>query len=269
MAKTIDYFSPKKLSAWRKVSLASWKPTGDSSCYCLEDITVDELLHYCKATGISFYSFLIKALSSTIQKHPKINSTVRWHRIYPRKNISIFFHTIQSAEADDLSGIVIKDAEKRDLQELNTEFSQKLELAKQGINEYVNSKKIIGALPAFLTKAVTKFYGFLAYTFNWNAGFFKAEPDAYGSVMLTSVGAMGISKALCPISPYTRVPMVVSVGKIEARPIVIDEQIVIRKMITFGFTFDHRIMDGIHFAEFFDCLKNYVLNPNTLVGYAN
>lgn len=262
--KNIRYAALSKMSPWRKVSLASWKPTGDSSAYCLEDVVMDALLAYCKQSNISINSFFIKAISNTIARYPKINSTVRWGKIYQREDISVFFHTIISAQADDLSGIVIKAAHKRPLQEVNGEFIEKATLAKNGVNDYVESKGIIDKLPQFLVKPMLRLYGFITYTLNWNFKVFKSKTDAYGSVMLTSVGGIGISSALCPISPYTRVPMVISMGKIEPKPVVEDGEVVVRNVISLGFTFDHRIMDGIHFSEFFNCLKGYFLNPNSL-----
>ncbi len=262
--KNIRYAPYKKMTPWRKVSLASWKPTGDSSTYCLEDIIVDDLVAYCDQKEINIYTFFIKAISNTIDKHPKINSTIRWGKIFQREDISVFFHTIVDAETDDLSGILIENGQQRAISELNTEFLQKTALAKQGTNNYTASKKVIGALPSFLTKFVTRMYSFFAYTLNWNWSIFKSPPNAYGSVMLTAVGSLGLSKALCPISPYTKVPMVISTGKIEAKPVVIDNAIKIHQVITFGFTFDHRILDGIHFSEFFNCLKQTLTQPNSI-----
>ncbi len=262
--KNIRYATRSKMTPWRKVSLASWKPTGDSSAYCLEDVIMDPLLEFCEQRNININSFFIKAISNTIAKHPKINSTVRWGNIYQREDISVFFHTIISAQTDDLSGVVIKKAHERPLENVNEEFIGKAKQAKMGVNDYVESKKIIDKLSPFLVKPLLRLYGFLTYTLNWNFKVFKSKTDAYGSVMLTSVGGIGISNALCPISPYTRVPMVISMGKIGPRPVAENGAVMVKNVITLGFTFDHRIMDGIHFAEFFACLKAYLMNPKTI-----
>ncbi len=74
--KNILYVTYSKMMPCRKVSLASWKPTGDSSAYRLEDVLMDALLVYGQQRGISINSFFIKAISSTIAKHPKICSTL-------------------------------------------------------------------------------------------------------------------------------------------------------------------------------------------------
>ncbi len=262
--KNINYKPKKRLTPWRKVSLASWKPTGDSSTYCLDDIDMENALEFCAAQNINIYSLVIKALSLTLEKHPKINSTVRWWKIREREDISVFFHTIKDAETDDLSGILIENGQKKSVFDLNSEFLAKIRKAKEGENEHNESKKIIGILPAFFSKPLMNLYAFIVYNLNWNLGAFKSPRNAFGSVMLTATGSIGIAKSLCPIAPYTRVPMVISFGTVESRPVVIIDNLEIRKTSTFGFTFDHRIMDGIHFSEFFSCFKRFITNPETI-----
>jgi pyruvate/2-oxoglutarate dehydrogenase complex dihydrolipoamide acyltransferase (E2) component len=93
---------------------------------------------------------------------------------------------------------------------------------------------------------------------------FKLKKNAFGSIMLTSIGSLGITKAFCPIAPYTKIPMVVSIGKIESKPIVNNQKIEIKKVLSLGFTFDHRVMDGMHFSEFFSTLNTFFNNPKSI-----
>jgi pyruvate/2-oxoglutarate dehydrogenase complex dihydrolipoamide acyltransferase (E2) component len=262
--KNIQYRQKSKLSPWRKVSLASWRPTGDSSTYCMEDLEMDEVKRYCSMKNINLNSFIIKALSKTLEKHPKINSTVRFWKIRERSDISIFFHTVKDSATDDLSGILINNGHKKSIFDINNEFLEKIELSKNGLSTHDQSKKIVGSLPAILSKPLLNFYSFIAYTLNLNLRIFKAPKNAFGSIMLTAVGSLGISKAICPIAPYTRVPMVISFGKIEKRPTVVKNDLTIRELSTFGFTFDHRIMDGIHFSDFLFYFKTYFTHPNSI-----
>jgi len=262
--KNIEYRAQKKLTPWRKVSLASWKPKGDSSTYGLEDIVMEDAKAYCKEKKINLNSFIIKALSKTLEKQPKINSTVRFWKVRERKDISIFFHTAKDAATDDLSGIVIKDGHKKTIPDVNQEFIDKIKVYKSGNRSHDHSKEIVGKLPGFISRPLMNLFSFIVYTLNLNIGLFRSPQNAFGSIMLTAVGSLGISKAICPIAPYTRVPMVVSFGKIEKRPAVVNDKLAIREQCTFGFTFDHRIMDGIHFADFLNCFRTFLTQPKTL-----
>jgi len=262
--KNIHYSPKAKPTPWRKVSMASWRPTGDSSTYCIEDLVMNNALGYCKKHDINIHSFVIKALSKTLEFHPKINSTVRWWNIRQREDISIFFHTTIDSKTDDLSGILIENGQKRTIYEVNHEFLEKIKISKNGKTKHDDSKKIVGILPAFFARPLMNFYAFIVYTLNWNLRLFKSPNNAFGSIMLTATGSIGITKAICPIAPYTRVPMVVSFGSIEKRPVVLEDVIQIKNVSSFGFTFDHRIMDGIHFSEFLSCFSSYFTNPESL-----
>lgn len=254
----ISYLPAKKLTPWRKLSLASWKPKGDSSIYIMEDVVMDDVLTYCKQHSLNVYSVLIQAISLAIQDEPQINSTVIRHKILPRKDISVFFHVVNKSDGDDLSGIRVTSPQLMPLKELNTEFEEKVTEASKGEGPYVASKKVVQITPGFLVKPVLNLYAWFAYKWNVNLGVFKSPEDAFGSVMMTAVGSLGITKALCPIAPYTHVPMVISVGRIEPRTIVENNEVVIRNVVTFGFTFDHRIMEGIHFKALFKAFKKHL-----------
>lgn len=262
--RNINYYPNKGMTPWRKVSIASWKPTGDSSCYCFEEIKVDALLKYCQENSINMHAFIIKAFSNTIHQQPTINSTIRWGKLCRRKDISVFFHTILNSREDDLSGIVIEEGQTKKIEDLNREYHSRVTESKKGNNDFTESKKITKITPSFLTKLTLNLYSFISYSLNLCLPLFKLKKNAFGSIMITSIGSLGITKAFCPIAPYTKVPMVVSIGKIESKPIVNDEKIEINKVLSIGFTFDHRIMDGMHFSDFFKTLNTYFNNPKSI-----
>jgi 2-oxoacid dehydrogenases acyltransferase (catalytic domain) len=262
--KNINYSGASELSPWRKLSLSSWRPTGDSSCYCLEDIEVAALLTYAQEQQVNFHTILIKAIGATIALQPKINATVRFGKIYARKDISIFVHNVPKTVPDDLDGMLYLEPQTKSLSEINSEYKQKLLASHRGNSEFAPSKKILKLLPAFCTKSIMNLFSFFAYKLNTNISIFEMPQNAFGSVMLTSVGSLGITQALCPIAPYTCVPMVISVGKVRDIVVAEAQEMTIKTIISFGFTFDHRIMDGIHFAAFFETLKQFILNPKTL-----
>lgn len=260
----LRYNTPQPLSPWRKVSLGSWEPTGDSSVYSLEEIEVQQALDYCDQHGISFYEFCIAAISAAIEKHPKINSTVRFGKIYPRKDISVFFHTIKGRDFDDLSGVRLINPHTMSWQKLHSDFTEGVQAVKNSTSLFEKSKEITGKTPLWLVKPLMDLYSFFAYSLNVNHSAFGMPKDAFGSVMVTAVGSLGLTSALCPIAPYTKVPLVLSIGKIEERPIVKDGVVTPAKMVSFGFTFDHRLIDGMHFADLFLEFKAALLHPNKL-----
>ena len=253
------------MSPWRKISIGSWKPKGDSSIYAFEDFNVDKALDFCKQQSISFSSFVVKALSSTINQNDRINSIIRFGNIYQREKNTIFVHTLTNEIVDDLSGVLIEEAFNKQLNQVDIELKEEIRQVKEGKEKHIKSKKSFKKIPAILSRRALNFLSFLMYSLNIHIKQLPSIKDPFGSIMLTNIGSLNLQRAFCPIAPYTRIPMVVSLGKIELKPIILKDKIVKSNMVTFGFTFDHRIMDGIHFSKFVQTFQDFFLNPKLIL----
>jgi 2-oxoglutarate dehydrogenase E2 component (dihydrolipoamide succinyltransferase) len=53
--------------------------------------------------------------------------------------------------------------------------------------------------------------------------------------------------------------------KIEKRPVVIDDEIVIRPMMYVALSYDHRIVDGREAVTFLKRIKEFVENPERMI----
>jgi pyruvate dehydrogenase E2 component (dihydrolipoamide acetyltransferase) len=58
---------------------------------------------------------------------------------------------------------------------------------------------------------------------------------------------------------------ILAVGKMEKKPVVVDDQIVIRPMMQLSLTYDHRILDGAPAALFLRRIKQLLENPGLLI----
>jgi pyruvate dehydrogenase E2 component (dihydrolipoamide acetyltransferase) len=84
--------------------------------------------------------------------------------------------------------------------------------------------------------------------------------DLKGSTFtITSLGTMGGMFAT-PVINYPEVA-IVGIHKIEKRPVVHENQIVIRDRMYMSLSFDHRVVDGAVGAEFTQYVKNFFENP--------
>ena len=80
---------------------------------------------------------------------------------------------------------------------------------------------------------------------------------------ITNVGAIGGVFAT-PIINYPEVA-ILGVHKITKRPVVKDNQVVIRDMTYFSVSFDHRVLDGAVAAQFMTTIKQYLEDPKLLL----
>ena len=80
-------------------------------------------------------------------------------------------------------------------------------------------------------------------------------------VMITNVGSLGLEEAYVPLVPYSRVPLLLALGKVQDEAIVVDKKVEIVSMMRIFATFDHRILDGAHAAKMSSLVKKYIENP--------
>ena len=80
-----------------------------------------------------------------------------------------------------------------------------------------------------------------------------------GTFTITNLGNYGID-AFTPIinPPETGI---LGVGRIIKKPIVHNDEIVIRNMLSLSLTFDHRVVDGAPAAQFLQKVSQYIQNP--------
>jgi pyruvate dehydrogenase E2 component (dihydrolipoamide acetyltransferase) len=80
---------------------------------------------------------------------------------------------------------------------------------------------------------------------------------------VTNVGGIGGMFAT-PIINYPEVA-ILGVHKITKRPVVKDNQIVVREMTYLSLSFDHRVLDGAMAAHFVNAIKQYLEDPKLLL----
>ena len=84
-----------------------------------------------------------------------------------------------------------------------------------------------------------------------------------GTFTITSVGNIG-GRFATPIINHPEVA-ILGVNQIHDRPMVVNGEIVARKMMYLSPSFDHRVIDGAVAARFVSALKNILENPASLV----
>ena len=85
-----------------------------------------------------------------------------------------------------------------------------------------------------------------------------------GTFTVTSLGAFGID-AFTPIINYPECA-ILGVGRILRQPVAVQDNIVLRDIITLSLTFDHRALDGAPAARFLQTLTKLVESPLSALG---
>ena len=117
---------------------------------------------------------------------------------------------------------VIRDVDKKDLRTVGSEFRQRVDEVRSG----------------------------------------KILPEALscGTFTITNLGMYDVDG----FTPVINLPeaAILGIGRITPKPVVRDDQIVIRKILTLSLAFDHRLVDGASAAKFLQFIKELIETPN-------
>lgn len=84
-----------------------------------------------------------------------------------------------------------------------------------------------------------------------------------GTFTITNYGAGGMSFGV-PIIKYPEVA-ILGIGLITKKPVVVDDEIVIRDILPISMSYDHRVIDGGDAGRFLQRLKEYLQDPMLLL----
>ena len=158
-------------------------------------------------TRITYTDIMVFAIARVLKEFPIINSSLEGDEIKLWEDINIGVAVVLEGETG--SGLivpVVKNADNKSLLEINGELKVLVEKARAG----------------------------------------KLMPDdvADGTFTITNFGAIGGGYTFG--TPIINQPQsaILGTGAVVDRPVVRDEQVVIRPIMTYSFTFDHRVIDG-------------------------
>lgn len=270
LRRNIDLGAPLDISPWRKVAIGTWRTAGDPSVYGTLDVDAAPALAYIEklraSTGlrVTLTHFAGKAVAEVLRRHPEINCILRWGRIYPRKTVDVFYQVASDDAGRDLSGMTVRDAASKSLEEIAREMDERVKAIKQNRDKsFAKMKGLMGSLPGLLSRYVLDFAGFIMYSLNLWSPLLGSPRDPFGSLMITNVGSLGLQTAFAPLVPYSRVPLLIALGAARDMPVVRDGRVEVARLIRLCVTFDHRLIDGVHAANMSRAVQKIFADPET------
>ena len=272
----LDLEPKDDVSSFRRIAIGTWETTYDPSVYGTMELRMDKAMDYLarfrKATGkrVTVTHLVAKAMAAALARMPDANAILRFHRIYLRKKIGVFFQVAMDDEGEgkiDLSGATLHDLEKKSLAAIIDEFEDKVRKVKKREDPHLEgTRSTMKKIPGALMNPTLKVLSFLLYTLNLDLSPFGVPKDAFGSVMITNIGSIGLDQAFVPLVPYARVPILLALGAVREQPVVENGQVVVGKVMKVNATFDHRFIDGLHAAIMSKVLHEHMDRPEEFFG---
>lgn len=264
----IELHKYRKPSMWRKIALATWDRPSDPQTFARVEVEMTNALAYMEAetehvgVRVTPTVLAIRATALGLAANPDANAIVRWNRVYLRKRVNIFCNVAIPGKKMDLSGVVVRDADQKTPGQIAQELNEAVKRIRRGEDEQLaRTRRSLDRIPAFAFRTALRLMNFFRYTLNLKLGLLGFPEDPFGGAQVTSIGFLGMSEGFAPLPPITRVPLVLSVGRVEDKAVVRDGNVVARPMLVLSATFDHRVMDGLMAGKLAKSVVRYLSDP--------
>ncbi|MEE0969563.1 MAG: hypothetical protein U0M06_09355 [Clostridia bacterium] len=248
----------------------------DAQNFFTDKMNIEKTEKFCRdkvKEGKKNFSILHVMLASyvrMISQRPAINRFVSGQKIYSRDDeivVNMAIKREMTLEAEDtMIKVVFHPGDTIDdvYEKFNKVVSDTLS-AGEG-SSFDNTAKLLSHIPGIVFRGAVSVLNFLDY-FGWLPRFLTNEVSPFhGSMIITSMGSLGINPVYHHIYDFGNLPVFLSYGakqteyKMNANGEVVKHKYIELKAVT-----DERIIDGFYFASGFKILRRCVEHPEELL----
>lgn len=251
------FVRPAHVSAFRTLAAVAWDPPLDPTIYGEAEIDATALQRYVaevrERTGqkVTITHCVARALALVLKENPALNCTIRRGRIWQRTGVDVFCQVaVPPEEKTKLQGADLSGAVLRDCDQLKPDaIAQTLAAIADKIRKrddplLKQTKRNLEWMPAWLARIMMRVLSWLSHDAGISLKAIGIPDDPFGSVMVTSLGMMGIRKAYAPLFPTAKGIGVVLVGGVYDGVVALDGKPEVRPLLPLTIAIDHRLIDG-------------------------
>ena len=224
-----------------------------------------DLKHEEGFTDMTILHVILAAYVRIVAERPGINRFIAGQRIYARNNIECVM-TIKkemSLESPDTC-IKVEFDPRDDIFNVYKKFRKEVSKAIAEDTDFDNTAGALAKLPRFILRGAVSLLNWLDYRGWLPKALLKVSPF-HGSMIITSMGSLGIPAIYHHLYNFGTLPIFISYGNIfTADAIKRDGTRERHHFVTLKVVTDERICDGYYYASAFKRLKRYMLHPEVL-----
>ena len=263
----------------RKMAVLQWRTLSEATTHKLFDVDMSMALNFLKnyqeSTGakVTTLHLIGKALGKCIELQPEINTFVKNSNIYIRKDIDLSIlvnipaPNVESSFENDLLAMSIPYTKDMTIKDIYDKITLKASLLRKKDFSKSLHMRLLKSLYFWPVKCILKLPPSLICRLLSCMGM----SDSYsGSVLITSIGCLDDdSISFVPFTFFAQYSLVTLIGKINKKPVVVNDEIVIRPIMPIVISYDHRLMDGFQVSKMIKNLKKFMETPEKLLEEIN
>ena len=216
-------------------------------------------------TDMGMLHVFLAAYVKVVGERPAINRFIAGQKIYHRDNLECLMTIKKDMTLDSQDTCIKVEFDPRDnIYNVYKKFQLAVIEAK---NEEGDFDKVIGGLatlPGLMLRAIVGILRFLDYFGMLPKALHKVSPF-HGSMIITSMGSLGIHAIYHHLYDFGHLPIFLSYGKMFTKEVtLLDGTKENHHFVTFRVVTDERICDGFYYASAFKQMMRYVNHPEAL-----
>ncbi len=254
---------------WRKVSSAIYKRPSDGKVFGSVEIDVSELENYVnqkRKEGLKItltHIFTLAVARGLKYEVPELNCYIRRGNLVQRSQIDAMVSVL--IRDNEMSSVRVEHADQLNLTDLSKVLTDGIRNSRSG--DESNTMQMKGKI----ARIPWPFRGWVfntikTLTLKWGVSLpsIGLTANNFGSFVITNIGSIGLDTGFPALFPISNVPFVFVMGGVAKKAVVVDDEVVIRRMITLSSAMDHRVVDAIHGGKLFKYIKQIVKDPSVL-----
>lgn len=208
---------------------------------------------------------ILAAYVRIVSERPAINRFVAGQKIYARNNIECVMTVKKemSLESPDTC-IKVEFDPRDDIYNVYKKFRHTVTDALSNDTDFDNTTTVLTKLPGFILRGAMAIIRWLDFK-GWLPKKLLNVSPFHGSMIITSMGSLGIPAIYHHLYNFGTLPIFISYGNIfTADAVKRDGTKERHHFITIKVVTDERICDGYYYASAFKKLKRYMLHPEIL-----
>lgn len=255
---------------WRVTAAAIYTTPTDARVYGTLDINATEARRFIDnkreaGTKITMTHFATAVLARVVAFDvPEMNCFIRRGAMIGRERLDVMV-PVSMDSAGGVSSVLVEDAHARTVESIAEEIREKAKRVRGGEESKAASNKyLLNSIPWPLRRPAFRFLKWLTVDLGVEITALGLSAHSFGSLVVSDIGSHGLSTGMTSLMPAAKVPAVIVLGKLEEKPVVRNGEIVIRTMLPFTGTFDHRIVDGEQIGKLARGIRRYFRSPESL-----
>lgn len=252
----------------RKVAVATWSAPREGRLMTRLVVDADPVTDYVAsrraagAQGLTVMHVVGAAAARALLQVPDANARVLGGRVVPHDGVAIGY-AVDIGQGTDLAPVKVEGADRLTPAEIATEVWRGVKALRAGDDPgFTTSTRIAAAVPTLLMRPLMAASSLVLGGLGRPLLGQKGSP--LGAVFISNVAPLGVEEVFLAPVPFARAAVYIALGTVTERAVVRDGAVVPVRQFTLCMTGDHRMVDGVQCAIYFDAMLSLLRTPERL-----